>query len=288
MTHSILSTLRLCGLALLLAGCASPQNNYDPIEPVNRGIFSFNRAVDRTVVRPVAQTYADYTPGPIKDGTSNFFSNVDDLFGSVAALFQGKFGEAGTSAGRVIVNTTFGMFGLFDWGTRMGLDKGKADFGQTLGHWGIGSGPYLMVPFYGPMTLRDSADPLVRLSWGPIDYIDPLWGQIAYYGVYLVDARSKLLPLDAMLDSQIDPYAYLRDAYLQARWNKVYDGLPPHPLPLGEPDDDDDVPANSNASGVASEAATATMVSGDAAASAPVPASTPASVPASAPDAATP
>ncbi|WP_432722463.1 VacJ family lipoprotein [Jeongeupia wiesaeckerbachi] len=284
MTHSILSTLRLGGLALLLAGCASPQNNYDPIEPVNRGVFWFNRAVDRTVVRPVTQTYVDYAPGPVKDGTSNFFSNVDDLFGSVAALFQGKFGEASTSAGRVIVNTTFGMFGLFDWGTRMGLNKGNADFGQTLGHWGVGSGPYLMVPFYGPMTLRDSADPLVRLSWGPIDYIDPLAGQIAYYGIYLVDARSKLLPLDAMLDTQLDPYAYLRDAYLQARWNKVYDGQPPHPLQLGEPDDDDvasAAPTASNASGVAAEAASASSV-----AEALTPAA--ASIPASAPDAATP
>ncbi|GHD61772.1 MlaA family lipoprotein [Jeongeupia chitinilytica] len=276
MTHSIPTSLRLCGLALLLAGCATPQNNYDPIEPVNRGVFTFNRAIDRTVLRPVAQTYADYVPGPVKGGTSNFFSNVDDLFGSVAALFQGKFKEAGTSAGRVVVNTTFGMFGLFDWGTRMGLDKGNADFGQTLGHWGVGSGPYLMVPFFGPLTLRDTADPLVRLTWGPIDYIDPLAGQIAYYGVYVVDARSRLLPLDAMLDSQIDPYAYMRDAYLQARWNKVYDGQPPHQLQLGEGDDEDAAP---DASGVAAEAA-------DHAPGSSVPAA--ASVPASTPDASTP
>ncbi|BCL77184.1 hypothetical protein JHS3_29200 [Jeongeupia sp. HS-3] len=270
---------RIAGLALLLlVGCATPQNNYDPIEPVNRKVFAFNRAIDRTVLRPVAQTYADYAPGPVKDGTSNFFRNVDDIFTSVAALFQGKFSKAGQSAGRVIVNTTFGMFGLMDWATGMGLEKSDEDFGQVLGHWGVGSGPYLMMPLYGPLTLRDGADPLVRLAWGPIDYIDPLAGQIAYYGLYFVDARSQLLSLDALLDTQLDPYAFMRDAYLQKRWSKVYDGQPPRQLLLGEPDDDED--GLPDASGVAGEAASA-----PAALDTPTPASAP-EASASGPDAA--
>lgn len=265
--------LHLTGLSLplLLTACATPQNNYDPIETVNRGIFAFNRGVDRALLRPAAQVYADYAPGPVKDGTSNFFGNLDDLFGSVAALFQGKFSEAGTSAGRVIVNTTFGLFGVFDWGSRMGLAKGNADFGQMLGHWGLGSGPYLMTPLYGPLTLRDTADPLLRASWGPINYIDPLAGQIGYYSLYLVDSRSKLLPLDAMIDAQLDPYAYVRDAYLQTRWNKVHDGQPPNPLPLGDTDGEVDA-ADAT---VASEAASAPAATSGA--------STPTSEPASAP-----
>ncbi|QLI81822.1 VacJ family lipoprotein [Chitinibacter fontanus] len=223
-------------LAVVCTACATPQNNYDPLESVNRPIYSFNTALDTHVVRPVAVAYSEYIPPPLRSAVSNFFGNLDDLFGVPAALLQAKGTKAAKSGSRVLVNSTLGLGGLIDWASDMPIEKQDEDFGQVLGAWGVPSGPYLMVPFYGPLTLRDSSDKLVRLSWGPIDYIDPLAGQIAYYGLYLTDLRASLLPYDAALQDQLDPYAFVRDTYLQRRWFKVYDGNPPHPLPLGEPE----------------------------------------------------
>ncbi|WP_028455217.1 MlaA family lipoprotein [Chitinilyticum litopenaei] len=243
-------------LTTLLAACASPGNNYDPLEPVNRPIYGFNRAVDKALLRPVATGWRDYMPPPIQTGVSNFFGNIDDLFAIPASALQGKWQSTATGTGRVLMNTTFGIAGLFDIASRVPLAKQDEDFGQALGYWGVGSGPYLMLPFYGPLTLRDSVDPLSRLAWGPIDYIEPLAGQIGYYSVGLVNLRAELLPLDAALDEALDPYAFMRDGYLQRRWFKVHDGNPPHPLPMGDPDDDGDADKAAGANDPASGAAT--------------------------------
>ncbi|WP_373976587.1 VacJ family lipoprotein [Chitinibacter sp. SCUT-21] len=221
-------------LALLCTACATPQNNYDPLESINRPIYSFNSTLDDNIVRPVAVAYTEYIPTPLRSAVGNFFGNIDDLFGIPAALFQAKGTSAAKSTGRVFFNTTLGLGGLIDWASDLPIEKQDEDFGQMLGAWGVPSGPYLMVPFYGPLTLRDSSNTLARLAWGPIDYIDPLAGQIAYYGTYLTDLRASLLPFDAAIQDQLDPYAFVRDTYLQRRWFKVYDGNPPHPLPLGE------------------------------------------------------
>jgi phospholipid-binding lipoprotein MlaA len=223
---------------LLLVGCATPQNNYDPLESINRPIFAVNKAVDDAVLRPVSQGYVRFIPPPLRKGVDNFFENIDDLFAIPAAILQGKGTPASKSFGRVLVNTTLGVGGLIDWASDLPIEKQDQDFGQALGQWGVPTGPFLMVPFYGPLTLRDSADPLVRLAWGPIDYIDDLSGQIAYYSVFIINTRSQLLPYDAVIQEQSDPYAFIRDSYLQRRWFKIHDGNPPHPLPMGDDDHD--------------------------------------------------
>lgn len=227
--------------ALLLAACATPQNNYDPIEPVNRGIFAFNKVVDKTVLKPTAEVYGQYAPGPVKQGGSNFFSNIDDIFASLGALLQGKGSDAAHSVGRVLVNSTVGMFGLVDWASDMGLKKSDEDIGQALGSWGMGSGPYLMLPLRGPTTLRDSSDMVVRFYADPLDIwngTQDLSTQIVRYGYWAVEQRRQLLPLDAMIDAQADPYAYIRDAYLQRRYFRTWDGNPPEPLQLGPTDEE--------------------------------------------------
>lgn len=223
-------------IAVLCSACATPQNNYDPLESINRPIYSFNSSLDEHIVRPVAVAYTEYIPPPLRSAVSNFMGNLDDLFGIPAALLQAKGTSAAQSTGRVLVNSTLGVGGLIDWASDMPIPKQDEDFGQTLGAWGVPTGPYLMVPFYGPLTLRDSMDKAVRLAWGPIDYIDPLAGQVAYYGLFVTDLRASLLPLDATINDQLDPYSFVRDTYLQRRWFKVHDGNPPHPLPLGEPE----------------------------------------------------
>ena len=282
---------RLIPLAvpLLLAACATPQNNYDPLEKVNRGVFFVNNVVDKAVVKPVATVYANYTPPPIKTGTSNFFGNVDDLFSSVGSLLQGKFKETGKTLGRVAINTTLGVFGIFDWASGMNLPKPDEDIGQAFGRWGMGTGPYLMLPLLGPSDLRDVVDPAVRSFYGPVTWLDTRTEKIIYTVVDGVNMRAQVLPLDAMIESQPDPYAYIRDAYLQRRWYKVYDGNPPHPLQLGEDADDGDdadLPAPAQASGVASVKPAADAAS-DAAPAVAAPAATPDPIDASAPAGAT-
>ncbi|MBE9607763.1 MlaA family lipoprotein [Chitinilyticum piscinae] len=231
-------------LSALLVACATPHNHYDPLEPVNRPIYEFNNAIDKAALKPLAQGWHDYVPHPVQYGVRNFFGNIDDLFGIPAALLQGKATPASRSFARVLVNTTAGLAGLIDVASTLPIEKQDEDLGQTLGYWGIPTGPYLMVPFYGPLTVRDSAEPISRFAWGPIDYIDPLGGQIAYYSTYLVSARADLLPLDAAIAEALDPYAFIRDAYLQRRWYKVHDGNPPHPLALSDDmDEQDEAPA---------------------------------------------
>lgn len=254
----ILTMRRLVPIAaLLLTACASPKNNYDPLEPVNRGVFFVNNVVDQAVVKPMATVYANYAPGPVKQGTSNFFGNIDDLFSSFGSLLEGHFKEAGTSISRVAVNTTIGMFGIFDWATDMKLPKPDQDLGLALGHWGIGSGPYLMLPLLGPTTLRDSVDPVVRTFYGPGSYLNTTGEEILWASVDGINMRAQVLPLDALIESQPDPYAYIRDAYLQRRWYKVYDGQPPHALQLGPTDDDDAADDAAPAPGAASAPAAA-------------------------------
>jgi phospholipid-binding lipoprotein MlaA len=227
--------------ALLLGACATPQNNYDPIEPVNRGIFAVNNAVDKALLKPAAEAHEKYSPGPVKQGANNFFSNIDDFFASFGALLQGKGSEAGHSMGRVMVNTTLGMFGLVDWASDMGLKKSDEDIGQALGSWGMGSGPYLMIPLRGPTTLRDSSDMAVRFFADPLDIWDgtqELSTQVIRYGAWGIEQRRQLLPLDPLVNAQADPYAYIRDAYLQRRYFRVWDGNPPKPLQLGPTDEE--------------------------------------------------
>lgn len=216
----------------LLAGCATPRNNYDPLESINRPIYSFNEGVDKAVLRPLAKGWTNIMPTPVQKGVHNFFENIVDLFAIPAALLQGKGTDAANSLGRVVVNTTAGIGGLIDVANVLEIPKSEEDFGQVLGFWGLSSGPYLMLPLLGPVTTRDVVDPVVRFTAGPTTYINPEGARYAYTGINAVDARAQLLPLDKMLDDQYDRYAFIRDTYLQRRWFKVHDGNPPYSLPM--------------------------------------------------------
>ena len=234
---------RLCAALLLagsLAGCATSGGNpADPLERVNRAVFAFNDAADKVVLTPVAKGYRAVLPGFLRTGISNFFSNLEDVWVSVNDVLQGKFQEGMEDATRVLFNSTFGIAGLFDFASDVGLPKRNEDFGQTLGWWGVTSGPYLVLPFFGPSSFRDGigffvdgkADPVYRV----VDDV-PLRNSI--YATRAISNRSNLLDASSVLEqAALDRYAFVRDAWLQRRRNLVYDGNPPR-----EKDDADDEP----------------------------------------------
>ena len=216
----------------LLGGCASvpgPPDERDPFESYNRAMYAFNDSVDEAVLRPVAQTYQDYMPDIAQTGISNFFDNIGDLTNMVNNLLQFKIENAVSDFGRILWNSTVGIFGLIDVATHMGLQKHDEDFGQTLAVWGVPDGPYLVLPLLGPSTIRDTVG-LV----GDI-YVDPLFaieeeGNV-YWGLVIlrfIDTRADLLSASRVLEeAAIDPYIFVRDAYLQHRRNLIYDGNPP-------------------------------------------------------------
>jgi phospholipid-binding lipoprotein MlaA len=234
---------RLCAALLLagsLAGCATSGGNpADPLERVNRAVFAFNDAADKVVLTPVAKGYRAVLPGFVRTGISNFFSNLEDVWVSVNDVLQGKFQEGMEDATRVLFNSTFGIAGLFDFASDVGLPKRNEDFGQTLGWWGVTSGPYLVLPFFGPSSFRDGigffvdgkADPVYRI----VDDV-PLRNSI--YATRAISNRANLLDASSVLEqAALDRYAFVRDAWLQRRRNLVYDGNPPR-----EKDDADDEP----------------------------------------------
>ena len=223
---------RLCAALLLagaLPGCATTGGNpADPLEPFNRAIFGFNDTVDGAVIKPVAQGYRAVVPGPIRTGVSNFFSNLGDVWICVNNLLQAKFLDAFQDFGRVIFNSTLGIGGLFDVASDAGFQKHNEDFGQTLGKWGVGSGPYLVLPFLGPSTVRDGMGFLVDTQ------ADPVWryGNVPVrntaVGIRFVGMRAELLDATSILEqAALDKYSFVRDAWLQRRRNLIYDGDPP-------------------------------------------------------------
>ena len=227
---------------LLLAGglgaCASSGGNpQDPWESMNRATFRFNDMADRAVMRPVAEAYDTVAPLPIKTGVSNVFGNVADLWIGVNNLLQGKVLDGLSDGGRFLINTTVGMLGVFDIATELGLDKHDEDFGQTLGAWGVGSGPYLVLPFLGPSTLRDGTSLLlVDLNMDPVWQIDDMGQRNRTTALRLVAKRAQLLGADTAAEqAALDKYGYMRSFYLQYRQNQVYDGSPPR---VKDPDDD--------------------------------------------------
>ncbi|HEY9103890.1 VacJ family lipoprotein [Chitinimonas sp.] len=227
---------------LLLAACATPANHYDPAESVNRKIYAFNRVIDKAVLKPVAKGYETVTPPPIRKGVSNFFANLEDVYIGVSNLLQGKVKDAASDTGRVLANSTFGLLGLVDVATPMGLQKHDEDFGQVLGAWGVSSGPYLVLPFMGPKTLRDTADTVGSYYLDPLNAIQDQGAENALRILKLVDTRTKLFAAESLIESASfgDEYAFVRDSYLQRRYNLVWDGAPPKPLPLGDESDDFD------------------------------------------------
>jgi phospholipid-binding lipoprotein MlaA len=225
--HGILLSI----LLVLLSGCATVQqpNEDDPFESFNRTMYDFNRGVDKAVLRPIAKGYDAVAPAPVKQSVSNFFANLDELPNFVNSLLQGKVVDGFSDLGRFTINSTLGLGGLFDVASKMGIPSHDEDFGQTLGVWGIESGPYLVLPFLGPSSIRDSvsrpADNLVSVQ-NDMNHIPT---RNTLYFMNLVDLRYRLLPLDSQLDEAVDEYSFVRDAYLMRRQFLVYDGSPPEP-----------------------------------------------------------
>lgn len=228
---------------LALAACASPANHYDPLESVNRPIYQFNVAADRVFLKPVAKAYRAVTPQFVQTGVHNFYENIDDVFTVINGALQGKAKQAGSDTLRVLLNTTVGVVGLVDVASHVGLEKHDEDVGQTLGYWGVGSGAYIMLPFMGPSTVRDMAHFPLRFALSPIGEVEYIPLRNTLYGLSLVDTRAQLLDYDALLDDAFDPYAFVRDSYLQQRYNKVWDGKPPAPLKLSDDDAENEVDA---------------------------------------------
>lgn len=226
---TLLRSAAIVATVALMSACATTHDNpRDPWEGVNRSVFSFNEGLDKAIIKPVAQGYDYVAPVPVKTGIGNFFSNIGDVFIAVNNLLQGKVNDAASDTGRVMINTTVGILGLFDVASELGLEKHEEDFGQTLGRWGVGDGPYVVLPLFGPRTLRDTAGLAVDL------YVDPVAneGHVATRNTLtttrLVDQRADLLPADKVIEgAALDKYSYLRDAYLQRRKSLIYDGKPP-------------------------------------------------------------
>lgn len=216
-------------LALALGGCASSHHNpKDPFESFNRGMYRFNDAVDKAVLKPVAQGYNAVLPSPARTAATNFFSNLDDVTVVLNDLLQFKIVQAITDCERVIFNTTFGIFGLIDVSTSMNLEKHDEDFGQTMGYWGIGSGPYLVLPFFGPSSIRDGIGLYVDSRTSMLKEVDHIPTRNQLYATNTVNTRANRMDEEKILDeASIDRYSFLRDAYLQHRQSKVYDGNPP-------------------------------------------------------------
>jgi len=228
---SMMRAVAVLSVALLAAGCATQPgrtSNEDRWEGWNRGVYKFNDVVDRAALKPVAKGYKKVTPEWMRIGIGNFFSNLEYPATILNQFLQGKATLGFKDTARFLVNTTIGIGGLFDVATRMGLEKNDEDFGQTLAVWGVGSGPYLTLPLFGPSTLRDAPARIFDAFSDPLDYADIPWEAVwAKRAVRVVHARAELLPLDATLQRTFDPYAFIRDAWVQRREFEIYDGNPP-------------------------------------------------------------
>ncbi len=220
-----------CMLSLAVSGCAT-QTNKDPLEGVNRGIYKFNDITDRAIFKPVATVYKTVAPTPVRKGFNNFFNNLGSITTVLNDLLQLKFASAFADAGRFVINSTFGLAGFIDVAGMDNIPNHKEDFGQTLGHWGVSDGAYLVLPFIGASSVRDTVGLVFDTSTtDPISYTHNI-GEIRLHNqlraAQLVDKRAELLDAKDIVDNaSLDPYAFMRDAYLQRRASLVQDGLVP-------------------------------------------------------------
>lgn len=225
--------LAAAALLTLVAGCAiAPPRTDDPLQTFNRKMYAFNRVTDRAVLRPVAKAYVKVTGPKGRVLIGNFFANLRTPVTIANELLQGHPGSALQSSGRLFINTSLGFLGFFDIASEMHLPAHPTDFGVTLARWGVPEGPYLVLPFFGPTTLRDVWRFPVDNQFDPLGHYarrDDLRHNVQYLptAAYLVTLRASALPIDSMLDSSFDPYAFMRDAYRQHRLYEVYLGNPP-------------------------------------------------------------
>lgn len=213
-------------LAALVSGCATgpDANPRDPLEPFNRGVTRFNDAVDSAVLKPVATVYRDVTPDLVRTGVNNFFENLRDVWSFVNASLQLKPQAAAENGLRVGVNTVFGLGGVLDIASEIGIERTRLDFGQTLGRWGVPPGPYLVLPIFGPSSIRDAAGFSVETSGDLISGIDSISTRNSLYVLRAVETRANLLRATTMLEgAALDKYSFTRDFYLQRRETQIED-----------------------------------------------------------------
>jgi phospholipid-binding lipoprotein MlaA len=211
---------------VLLSGCASgpDANPKDPLEPFNRGVYRFNEAVDRAVLKPVATAYVDVTPSPVRTGVNNFFGNLGDLWSAVNAGLQLRPRETADNLLRFSVNTVLGFGGLLDIASEAGIERTRIDFGQTLGRWGVPSGAYLVLPFFGPSTVRDTGGLVVDWEGDLVGHVDHVPTRNSLYALRAVDTRAGLLRAGQIFDdAALDPYGLMRDFYLGRRQRQIDD-----------------------------------------------------------------
>lgn len=212
----------LTGCFLMLSPLALAQS-HDPFEPTNRFIYRLNDGLDQAVLRPVSVTYQTVTPDPFERGVRNFFENIGEVRNATNSLLQGKWRDTGSSTGRFLINSTVGLLGVFDVARHIGIERNVEDFGQTLGVWGVGPGPYLVLPLLGPSTVRDGSGFLADIWLSPLQYSE--FNLAERGGLATLDGlqtRADLLGSDRLMSG--DGYVVLREAYLSKRHYDVSDG----------------------------------------------------------------
>jgi phospholipid-binding lipoprotein MlaA len=232
----------VAALAVALAGCTTiresrggPGQRLDPWENWNRKVFNFNEDLDRAVLKPVATVYSDILPQPVRRGVTNFFANFADAWSAINNMLQGKFTLGFEDVTRVTTNSLFGMAGVFDVAAEMGLDRHYEDFGQTLGHYGVGAGAYVVLPVLGPSTVRDAGALVLDLRATPAIIVDETNTAIGLGLLQLINTRASLLGATRVIDEiSLDKYTFVRDAYLQRRRSLVFDGDVPETPPAPE------------------------------------------------------
>jgi len=214
----------------LLAGCATGPNANpaDPFEPMNRGVSRFNETVDDAVLVPVATAYQRALPSMVRSGVNNFFNNIGDVWSLANNVAQLKLQGSAETFMRLNVNTFFGLGGLLDVASDAGISRHEEDFGQTLGYWGVGPGPYVVLPLLGPSTLRDTVAKPLDYYGDPLAHMEDVRWRNSLTALRVVDTRSQYLRAGRLLgDAALDKYSFTRDAFLQRRRSQVYDGNPP-------------------------------------------------------------
>lgn len=229
-SRPVLRAACLAVLALALTGCATGPDRRDPLENFNRGVSRFNDELDAAVLKPVASAYQDHVPAPARKAVGNVFSNLGDVWSMANSLLQFKFPQAAESLMRVSINTVLGFYGILDIATEAGLQRHREDFGQTLGFWGVPSGPYLVLPLLGPSSVRDASGFMVDRRADLVRAVDPEDARNGLYALRIVDTRATFLRAGRLLEEvSLDRYTFLRDAYLQRRQAEIFDGDPPGP-----------------------------------------------------------
>lgn len=237
----LFSLTAVLALLALLQGCATVSaaaaDPRDPWEGMNRKVYAFNDAVDQALVKPLARAYVEVVPGVVRTGVRQFIGNLSDVWSFVNSGLQLKGQQATAGFMRVVINSTIGLYGVLDVATEMGLPKKKEDFGQTLGHWGVQPGPFVVLPLLGPSTLRDTVALSADMQFSPSQFFDQNASRVAVTGLNIIDTRAGLLSAtDALIQASLDPYSFVRDAWLQKRQNDVYDGQPPSDFDYSDPD----------------------------------------------------